>query len=197
MRPIHRSGPLALRHPRSIRLHALALAGILPLAALGVCALPVAPGCSPGASLPQGEELLGAVMVGENLTASVQVDRDGRSMFHPDFTVWMLRAPAVCRTLPRKDLTVLVDLWDGLPSADRCRCPRGPQRPCLRIVHVEGEKARIFAARPDGAGEAGSPPELRHAVARTLDILHRTYGDRLLRELRAAGLDGLMEEPPG
>jgi hypothetical protein len=163
---------------------------------LGVCALPTAPGCRPGESLPQGEELLGVALVAEGLTSSIQIDRDGRSMFHPDFTVWMLSTPGACRTLPEDDVAALDAAWRAVGHAPRTRQAREPEKPFLLVIYLGAGEERKFFVRPEDGFLGPERPTIRTATALTLKTLHRTYGDRFLRELHAAGLESLLKEPP-
>lgn len=184
---------LAVRRSMGCRSEALPLLCCLSMSTLGVCALPVAPGCQPGESLPQGDELLGVALVADRLASSVLIDRDGRSMFSPDFTVWMLSTPGVCRTISEDDLLALQSAWDRVDPDLLGGDPRETRKPFLRIVYVADGAPRKLSVSPDGVG---AKPDLERAVALTLALLHRTYGDRFLRELRAAGLEALLGEPP-
>lgn len=49
--------------------------------------------------------------------------------------------------------------------------------------------------RPGGRHSPPGRPELRDAAHLALSTLQRSYGERFLRELRAAGLEGLLVEP--
>jgi hypothetical protein len=184
---------LAVRRSMGCRSEALSLLCCLSMSTLGVCALPIAPGCHPGESLPQGDQLLGVVLVADRLASSVLIDRDGRSMFSPGFTVWMLSTPGACRTIPEDDLFALQSAWESVDPDLFGGDPRETRKPFLRIVYVADGAPRKLSVSPDGVG---TTPDLERAVALTLAVLHRTYGDRFLRELRSAGLEGLLGEPP-
>jgi len=164
----------------------------VPLA-LGVCALPFSPGCSPGESLPRQEELfLTLVLDGRNAESSVSLDRSGRSLFNPDYTEWMLSAPSVCRTIPVDDLRQIENALTSLADDPGDGWAMRPEPPVLLFGFSPDGERRVFFVRP----HALLPPEREHALRIVLTVMEQTYGDRFVRELHGAGLLPLLREPP-
>lgn len=193
-----------------LRLLALLLLTLLVTGAAG-CALPIMPGCSPGDSLPGDDAFLVVSTLATDLASSVFIDRTGRSRFSPDYTAWMLSTVAVCRAIPAEDLLALEKAWKQAardhpgdpgcgnpewPYSSTSRVPRRGRDPgeCLGVTyHVDDKQRVVFSVKP---GEAGQRPGLENAVGLTLAVLERIYGDRFVRELRAAGLQDLLREAP-
>jgi hypothetical protein len=172
---------------------ALGFLFLAPLA-LGVCALPVSPGCSPDESMPRQEDLfLTVVLHARYVESSVSIDRSGRSRFNPDYTEWMLSTPSVCRTLPDEDLREIESAFSTLADDPGDMWSEEPDLPVLIIGYgPNSDRRKVFFVKPNGQ----QPPEREQAVRSVLAALHRTYGDRFVRELREAGLLPLFDGAP-
>ena len=168
---------------------------VMVLVAAGAvgCALPMRPGCTPGASLPSSDEpFLKLATVEPVLSSSVFVDRTGRSYFSPDHTAWMLSTVAVCRTIAAEDLQLIKKAWEEVAHASGNTREEIPDRPYMFLNHYTDDGRRVqFHVKPRGAGER---PQLESALRLTMRVLEDTYGDRFVREIRAAGLQDLLRE---
>ncbi len=178
------------------------------------CAVPIAPGCRPGESLPEASAFLRVGVLAETEVpawklgtaapqvmrwgSNVLIDRAGRSQFSPDATAYMMSTVAVCRTISGEDVLSLENAWKQVahdPSA-------APAAPFLYVQYYAGDELpegagepvglprRLFYAKP---GEVIQRPDLEHAVSLTLTVLERTYRKRFVRELRAADLQDLLQ----
>ena len=203
-------GGLVVSSPRT-RPHAKSPAHVLALMlqigrfvlfiALGGCYyIPVSPGCSPEKDLPESEDLfLHVGLAGDRGGATVGIDRAGRSQFWARSTVWMLSTPGSCKSIPENDVRLLEETWRRLSEGPRSVCSQTPQPPFVRIAVFGGVTKpdlppdRVFCLKPDSQFEEGTVEE---AAALTLSVLVRTYGDRFLREIQAAGLEPLVHRLP-
>jgi hypothetical protein len=111
----------------------------------------------------------------------------------------MLSTPGSCQTIPAEDLSLLDEAWRRVAEDPHRAGSRMPERPDLRVAYwTEGGDHDLtpdftFFIQPGGSDQSD---ELEQAAAATLEILWRAYGDRFLRELRAAGLEDLLGAPP-
>jgi hypothetical protein len=160
------------------------------------CYIPVSPGCNPEESLPRNDAVFLYVgLRSDRGVASVGIDRTGRSQFRGRYTVWMLTTPGSCRTLPEDDVRLLEETWRRLSETSRPSRAKLPEGPFLRVAYFPagGEPdlspERTFDLQP---GRTNQPAELEEAARLTLSILARTYGDRFLQEIRAAGLEAFI-----
>lgn len=164
----------------------------IPLA-LGMCYLPVSPGCNPGESLPRDENLvvIFGVATEQGGGASFALAATGRSQFRARYTLWTFSTVGSCRQIPEATARRLRGLWRSVgESADKTP-PARPSQPFLWIRYLEGDATRLLFVKPGG----DSSSDLAHAAALTLRVFQETYGDRVLRELRAAGLEELLQMP--
>ncbi|HSL83230.1 MAG TPA: hypothetical protein VLF66_10665 [Thermoanaerobaculia bacterium] len=167
----------------------------IPLA-LGVCALPVSPGCSEEESLPRDPEMFLILLLATEDThgASFALDRAGRSQFLGGYTVWMLTPFRTCRTVPPEDVIRLQDAWRQAVENPGEKALQRPSHPfvALSFHNPTGVRQQLYV-KPDRPGQ---DPTLEHAVALTARILQQVYGDRVLREFQAADLAELLAVPP-
>ena len=181
----------------SLRKVNLSVAARLVLAgAVTGCFLPMSPGCTPEESLPRGDApFLYVGLRSDRGLASVGIDRTGRSQFRGEYTVWMLATPGSCRTLPEDDVRRLEETWRRLSETSPPVAERLPERPFLRVSYYPARSAPnlspdcTFDLRP---GSTDQSAELEEAAKLTLSILTRTFGDRFVQEIRAAGLEALV-----
>lgn len=155
----------------------------------GACPLPVEPGCSPDQHGPDGRPFLSlALLRVHSSVATVYVDPEGRAAFAPASTAWALRTGRVCRTIAADDLLELEAAWERAGPAPRRTRQVRSDRPALLITYTSNAPPREFVVRPDASGARA---ELEGAVELTLSVLESTFGERFVRELRAAGLETL------
>lgn len=187
--------PLRLPGLSPIRLVPLLLLVCAAAGAFTGCAL-VMPGCDPGDSLPQkAETFLHLALAADDRASTVTIDRTGRTQFIPGHTTSSLslwRNPAFCRTISDRDLFILEQEWSKLSGSSGDPWAQRPEQPLLMVEHLADGEQTIFFIKSTKAGER---PALETAAAVTLSVVGRTYGNRFLRELRAAGLQDLFHEP--
>ncbi len=157
------------------------------------CFLPVTPGCTLEDSLPGDDGFLTVQLVGRRVASSVYIDQAGKSRFHPDATVWLLSTPGLCRTVPLQDFSRMKESWNTLQALPGERPGERPERPFLAILWIEGDRTRSFFLKP---GDLHRSNQLEKTLDLTLRVVEETYGNRFVRELRAAGLESLLPEPP-
>jgi hypothetical protein len=156
---------------------------------LGGCHLPFEPGCGLDAHGPDDRAFLQLALLREHShIASVAIDPEGRSDFVPAATAWMLRTGRVCKTLAAGDLLDLQTAWERAGPSPWRRGSRPPDRPALLITYSLGAAPREFVVR---SGASDTTAAIEHAVELTLAVLARTYGERFVQEIRAAGLESL------
>lgn len=184
--------PLRFPGLSPIRLVRLVVLACVAVGTLAGCAL-VKPGCSPGDSLPrQGDVFLALVLAADQRGGTILIDRAGRSHFGPEHTLSFWRTPAVCRTLSAEDLAILDEAWSDPALSSGAPASTQRARPLLVVAYYTADVRRDFFIKPTSLGES---PTLENAVAVTLSVVGRTYGDRFYRELRAAGLQDLLRKP--
>ena len=167
------------------------------------CFSPVFPGCGPHReNAPDGESALITVYIGSETQgvsrgSFVSVDQSGRSELVGDHTVWLFSFPVVCKTVAQRDVLRIRDAWESV-ARDGSVTARGKAeaRPYLAISFspgetsaTEGGDAVSYVVRPNHL-ETGS--DFENALSLTLDVLIDLYGDRLVREIRYAGLESLL-----
>lgn len=158
--------------------------------ALGMCYLPVSPGCSPEEALPRDEDLIVILGVAAEQAggASFALAKTGRSQFRAAFTLWTFSTVGSCRQIPEATAQKLQDLWRSVVVTSEGRPSTRPPRPFLWIRYLEDDATRDLFVKP--GGERAST--LADAAALTLRAFQETYGDRVRRELQAVGLEGLL-----
>lgn len=176
------------------------------LALLGVlsgCVSLLHPGCGANReNWPDGPTLFLEIYIGSATNgiprgSGVSLDATGRSAFVGDYTVWLLSSLAVCKQVPDRDVEQIREAWERALSS-RAHTGGSPDEPRPYLAasfrpadefpgQVEGPVS--FIVKPS-TPEKGS--DLDEAVAVTLGVFIEVYGDRLVRELRYAGLDALV-----
>jgi hypothetical protein len=128
-------------------------------------------------------------LAADHRAGTIDIDRSGRSQFFPDHTLSFWKNPAVCRTISAEDLRTLEQVWSKLAASPGDPWSRQPEKPFLVIDYYTYDQRRVFFIKPTRTGQK---PTLETAVAVTLSIAGRTFGDRFFQELRAAGLQDLL-----
>lgn len=162
---------------------------------LGACALPVSPGCSAEDSLPEDSQMFLVLLLATEGTqgASFAIDRDGRSQLLGGHTAWLLTPIRTCRTVPSEDVLRLQEAWRLAIAGPGENAKRRPSHPFVALSYHDpaGVREQVYV-KPDRADQSST---LEHAVALTARILQQVYGDRILREFRAANLAELLAMP--
>lgn len=176
----------------------LGAALLLPvLLTLQGCFLPRYPGC--GADFenrPSGDDMVVSLVLaskeqGYNQAAGLSVDAEGHSEFVAEYTVWALSPPVLCNEIPQGEVEQIATAWDQVDAVPLEAWGERPT-PYLAVAFRPGGDEERYVVMPASEEEN---PALLEAARLTVGVFVEAYGDRLVRELRYAGLESLLGPP--